>query len=265
MSPVALSLSDLFLAAGLIIANGIISVAFRLGLERRFLIAALRMVVQLALVGYVLKLVFAQSSPLWTGIIALVMAAVAGYEVVSRQTWRIAGWASAGLGTATLLIVGLASTLYVTAAVIGTEPWYAPRVFLPVLGMILGNALTAVALVLETLTQDVRSGRAGIDARLAMGATPLEALGPSVRRALTTAMMPMLKAMAVAGIVSLPGMMTGQILAGVDPVEAAKYQIMIMFAIAGSSVLAAVATALGGVRLLTDDRARLRLDRLGAA
>ena len=77
-------------------------------------------------------------------------------------------------------------------------------------------------------------------------------------------MMPIVNAMAVAGVVSLPGMMTGQILAGVDPAEAAKYQIMIMFAIAGSSALAIIAAAVGGVWLLSDDRARLRLDRLTA-
>ena len=74
--------------------------------------------------------------------------------------------------------------------------------------------------------------------------------------------MPILNAMAVAGVVSLPGMMTGQILAGADPVEAAKYQIMIMFAIAGSTAFAVLLAALGGTWLLSDERQRLRLDRL---
>jgi putative ABC transport system permease protein len=262
MTPLALSIADLFLAALLLLAHGVLSVLFRLGLERQMLIAAARMVVQLGAIGYVLKLVFTLASPLWTLLVALIMVAVAGYEVVSRQTHRIRGFGVAGLGGGTLLLVGMLSTLYVTAAVIGSEPWHAPRVFLPILGMILGNALSAVALVLETLTVSAQSERAGIEARLALGQAPYAAFEGVMRRALTTALMPMLNAMAVSGIVTLPGMMTGQILSGADPVEAAKYQIMIMFVLAGASALAAAAAAFGGVRLMTDERSRLRLDRL---
>ncbi len=262
MSYVTLSLTDLVLAALLIVANGAISVAFKLGLEKQLGWAVLRMVLQLGAIGYVLKLVFQASSPLVTLACALIMIAAAGYEVLSRQTERISGWASAGLGAGTLFIVGTLTTIYVTLAVIGTKPWYSAAVFLPILGMILGNALTGVALALETLIQTAKSERAGIEARLALGASRLEAFGAPVKRALRTALMPMLNSMAVSGVVSLPGMMTGQILSGVDPVEAAKYQIMIMFAIAGSTALAVLAATLGGLRLISDERERLRLDRL---
>ncbi len=263
MSPLLpLSLADLILAAAFVLANGVLSVVYGLGIERRLIIASLRMVVQLAAIGFVLKLVFQQASPIWTGLLAMLMIGVAGWEAVARQTHRITGAGALALGSATLFAVGLLSTLYVTTTVIGAEPWYAPRVFLPILGMILGSALTAVALVLETLTTAAHTERAGIEARLAMGHTPFAAFEGIMRRALTTALMPMLNAMAVSGLVTLPGMMTGQILAGVDPVEAAKYQIMIMFVIAGSSALAAAAAAFGSVRLVVDERARLRLDRM---
>ena len=77
-------------------------------------------------------------------------------------------------------------------------------------------------------------------------------------------MTPLLNTMSVAGIVTLPGMMTGQILAGADPAEAAKYQIMIMFVLSGAAGLGALAAAYAGVLLLTDARHRLRLDRLAA-
>ena len=106
------------------------------------------------------------------------------------------------------------------------------------------------------------SGTASDEKRVALGAGRLEALREPLRASLTAGLMPMLNAMAVTGIVSLPGMMTGQILAGVDPVEAAKYQIMIMFVIAGSAALAAMCAAFGAVLLVTDARARLRRDRL---
>jgi putative ABC transport system permease protein len=127
------------------------------------------------------------------------------------------------------------------------------------------TTLTSVSLALQTLTEGAERERAAIEARIALGATRFEAFAPVLRRAIRTAMTPLLNTMSVAGIVALPGMMTGQILAGADPAEAAKYQIMIMFVLSGASGLGALAAAYGGVLLLTDARHRLRLDRLAAA
>lgn len=258
----SLSYGDLIAAALLIALNGGISALFRLGLEKSLAIATVRMVVQLALVGFVLKLVFTTAHPGVTMLVALVMVAIAGYEVWARQTSPARGPWTAGLGTATLLLVGLITTFYVTYVVMGAQPWHQPSVFIPILGMILGNALTGVSLALETITQTAKRERNAIEARLALGHKRFQAFDIVMRRALTTAMMPIVNSMAVAGVVSLPGMMTGQILSGVDPVEAAKYQVMIMFAISGSTALAVMAAVVGGVYLLSDERSRLRLDRL---
>jgi len=262
MSYIPLHWSDLVLAGLLILVNGLVSVFLRLGLERPLAIAAVRMVVQLGLIGFVLKLLFAQTSAFWVGLAVLVMAGVAGHEVWARQSTRAGMWPTLALGTGTLLCVSVATSIYVMTLVIGLSPWYTPRFFIPILGMILGNALTGVALALDTLTESARLEREGIEARLALGEGRYAAFERPLRRTLRTAMMPMINAMAVSGIVSLPGMMTGQVLTGVDPTEAAKYQIAIMFAIAGATALAALIAALGGVRLLTDDRHRLRLDRV---
>ena len=261
MSYVELSALDLVLAALLLVINGAISLAFGLRLEASLAIAAVRMAVQLAAVGFVLKLVFAQTSPLWTLLIALMMVLVAGYELVQRQERRFAGWWAYGLGNMTLLLVGGLATLYAVGVVIGPHPWYAPRYVLPILGMVLGNTLTSVSLALQTLTEGAERERA----RIALGATRFEAFATVLRRALRTAITPLLNMMSVAGIVSLPGMMTGQILAGADPAEAAKYQIMIMFVLTGAAGFGALAAAFGGVLLLTDTRHRLRLDRLAAS
>jgi putative ABC transport system permease protein len=209
--------------------------------------------------------VFAQTSPLWTVLIAVVMVLVAGYELVQRQERRFAGWWAYGLGNMTLLLVGGLATLYAVAVVIGPQPWYAPRYVLPILGMVLGNTLTSVSLALQTLTDGAERERAAIEARIALGATRFEAFASVLRRAIRTAITPLLNTMSVAGIVTLPGMMTGQILAGADPSEAARYQIMIMFVLTGASGLGALAAAFGGVLLLTDARHRLRLDRLAAS
>ncbi len=262
MSYVALSYWDLVFAAVLILANGLVSLRFGLGLEKTLAISTLRMVVQLSLIGFVLTFIFTRSSPLWTVGLALVMISVAGYEILARQSNRISGWWTYALGTSTLLVVGITAAVYAVAVVIGPEPWYAPRYMVPVLGMVLGNMMTGIALVLETLTSNARRERLAIEARIALGATRMEAMSNVLRQALRTGMMPIINAMAASGLVSLPGMMTGQILSGVDPVDAAKYQILIMFLIAGSTALGILLAALGGVHLLTDERHRLRLDRL---
>jgi putative ABC transport system permease protein len=128
--------------------------------------------------------------------------------------------------------------------------------------MMIGNALAGVTLVLDTITSAATREKSAIEGRLALGATRWDALQDVLRRGLRTGLTPILSAMAVAGVVSLPGMMTGQILAGADPVEAMKYQIMIMFLIAGATGVAVVLAGLISVALLTDERHRLRLDRL---
>ena len=265
MSLVELSPTGLVLASLLLLVNGLISLAFGLRLERSLAVAAIRMTVQLGAVGFVLTFVFAQTSPWWTVLIAVVMVAAAGYELMQRQERRFQDWWAYGLGNLTLLLVGGLATLYAVAVVIGPSPWYAPRYIIPILGMVLGNTLTAVSLALQTLTEGATRERAAIEARIALGAPRFEAFSSVLRQSMRTAMTPLLNTMAVAGIVTLPGMMTGQILAGADPAQAAKYQIMIMFVLGGAAGLGALLAGLGGVLLLTDKRHRLRLDRLAPA
>lgn len=262
MQYVSLGLFDLVLAASLILINAAVSIAFRLDLERTLLLTTVRMVVQLALIGLVLKWIFAQTSPIWTLLLAAIMIAAAGYEAIARQERRITGGLSYGLGTGTLLLVGTFATIFAVSGVIRPDPWYAPRFVLPILGMVLGNSLTGIALALDTLTSTAWRDRTAIEGRLTLGQPRFTALRETTRRTLKTGLTPILNAMAASGVVSLPGMMTGQILAGVDPVEATKYQILIMFLIAGSTALGVLIATFGGVLLITDERHRLRLDRL---
>lgn len=264
MTYVTLSYWDLVIAASLIIINGVLSIAFRLGVERQLVIATVRMCVQLGAVGFVLKFIFAQTSPIWTVSLALIMILMAGREVMARQTDRFQGWWTYGLSTTTLLFVAATATIFGVGVLIGPDPWYTPRYILPVLGMMLGNTMTGISLGLDNLTTTVKRERNAIEGRIALGATRFDALEQVLRQALKTGMMPIVNAMAASGIVALPGMMTGQILSGVDPIEATKYQLMIMFLIAGATALGVFIAVGGAVRLLTDDRHRLRLDRLQA-
>jgi putative ABC transport system permease protein len=260
-SYIPLSAYDLIIAASLVVLNGAISFAYGLRLEKTLAIASLRMIVQLAAVALVLKFIFAQNSALWTLLFAVVMAIAAGAEIVMRQERRFKGWRAMLLSSSPAFVSGLLTT-FIALAVIQPQPWYASRILLPILGMIVGNALSGVALVLDAMTSAATRERTAIEARLALGATRIVAFEDILRRSLKTGLMPILNSMAAAGVVSLPGMMTGQILAGIDPVEAAKYQIMIMFLIAGATAIAVLAGAIAALHLLTDDRHRLRLDRL---
>lgn len=262
MSYINLTFVDLAVASLLLLLNGGLSMVLNLGLERSLFINTLRMLVQLTAIGFVLKFIFAQSSPLWTFGLALIMVLFAGREILARQSHKYKGIAAFGLSTTMLLIVGFVCTFFAVGLLLQPEPVYAPRYVLPILGMILGNTMTGIALGMETLTSSLKTERHVVEQRLALGEPRFTALKDHMRRAMRTGMMPIINAMAASGIVSLPGMMTGQIIAGVDPVEATKYQVMIMFLIAGGTALGTTLGVLGMAHLLTDDRHRLRLNRL---
>jgi putative ABC transport system permease protein len=262
MNYVQLTYPDLALAAVLVLANAGLSIVLNLGLAKRMLIATLRMVVQLSLVGLVLKSLFALASPWWTALAALAMILFAGREIMARQEKRFAGPWGYSLGTASMLFAAALVTIFALTGPVRPDPWYDPQYALPLLGMILGNTMTGISLGLHTLTTGLVRERAGVEAQLALGRKWSEAFRPVVRAALTSALMPIINSMAATGLVALPGMMTGQILAGVDPAEAVKYQILIMFLIAGGTSLGAVTAVLGGARRLSDSRHRLRLERL---
>jgi putative ABC transport system permease protein len=265
MSYVPLNYWDIAAAALLIAVNAALSIGLRLGLERQLLIAASRMIVQLLLVGLVLKALFAASSPWLTGGVALIMIGFAGYEIKARQTKPFTGIWTYGIGAGSMTIVGISITALALVVQIGADPWYDPRYAIPLLGMIVGNAMTGVSIGLERLLTGVGRERAAIEARLSLGHGFSESLGNVRRDAVRSGLIPIINSMSAAGLVFLPGMMTGQILAGVEPIEAVKYQLLIMFLIAGGTGIGVVLSVLAAAHRLTDERHRLRLDRLKQA
>jgi putative ABC transport system permease protein len=261
---IPLDYSHVALAATLLMLNAVLSYALELRLERQLIVAAMRMTVQLLLVGLVLKALFELASPWLTGAVALFMVAFAGREIMARQERRLRGWWAYGLGASTMMLAAAVVTVLALTTQIRPDPWYDPRYAIPLFGMILGNAMTGISLGLNGLTTAVSRERVAIEAQLILGATRWEAMRPITRQALRSGFMPIINSMAATGVVALPGMMTGQILAGVDPTEAVKYQLLIMFLIAGATGFGVLLAVLGGVWRLTDERHRLRLDRLAA-
>ncbi len=265
MNFIILSPVDIAIAATLLILNAALSIFLRLRLEKQMLVAAARMVVQLLLMGLVLKTLFNLDSALFTSLTALFMMLFAGREVMARQKRRLKGWWSYGLGTSSMVFSCTLVTVFALTTQVRPDPWYEARIALPLLGMILGNTMTGVALGIDRLLTGAAAERSAIEARLALGHPRAEAFGNVIREAMRTGMIPTVNSMSAIGLVSIPGMMTGQILAGVAPMEAVKYQLLIMFLIAGGTGFGVLAAVLVGAGRLTDQRHRLRLDRLRAS
>jgi putative ABC transport system permease protein len=262
---IPLSYWDIAIASVFVVINAALSIALELGIHRRMLVAALRMVVQLSLMGLVLTTLFSVISPWWTGLAAIGMVLFAGREIAARQERPLTGLWSYGLGTSCMMTGSLLVTIFALTTSLQPTPWYDPKYAIPLLGMILGNAMTGISLGMHSLITGLVTQRPAVEAQLILGASRRTAMGPVIRQALRSALMPIVNSMSVTGIVSLPGMMTGQILGGVAPADAVKYQILIMFLIAGGTGIGAMTAVVACAYRLTDSRHRLRLDRLAPA
>ena len=190
------------------------------------------------------------------------MLAVAGYEIMARQRHRLRGFWGYGTGTLSMFLSSFSITTLALMVLLKPAPWYDPQYSIPLLGMLLGNTMTGIAVALDNLTRQTLDKAGQIEARLALGQDAGQAIADIQREALRSGLIPIVNAMTTAGIVSLPGMMTGQILAGSPPMEAAKYQLLILFLIAAGTGLGSMAAVLLGSKRLFDVRSRLRRDRL---
>lgn len=266
MNVTILSPADLAVAALLVAASAALSIALSIGIQRPLLVAAARMIAQLILVGFVLRFVFASASLLVTGSVVLIMLAAASREVGARSPRRLLGSWQYGIGAAAVVT---AATLPIAAVALATAlrptPWYDARHAIPLVGIVLGTVMNSGSLAFNSIFSTVTRDRGAIEARLALGATRAEAFRPLLSQAVMAGIIPTINQMAAAGIVTLPGIMTGQVLAGVDPLDAAKYQILLMFVLSSGGFLGSVIAAFGAMRRLTDERHRLRLDRLSPA
>lgn len=255
-----LTAGQVALAALLILVNAAISLGLGLGMERRLLVASVRTILQLTLIGLVLEWVFAIRR--WEIVLGLMilMVLIAGLTAVRRTDRRYPGiWLNSivSMWTSSWLITAVA-----LFGIVRVRPWYEPQYAIPLLGMILGNTLTGVSLGLDRLTEELWSRRDQVDALLALGATRWEAAQEPIRRAVRTGMIPILNSMMVVGLVSIPGMMTGQLLGGVDPRSAVEYQIVIMFLIASGTALGTVGVVLLGYRRLFNARHQFLFHRI---
>lgn len=215
--------------------------------EKQILIATTRMTVQLTLMGYVLMYVFHEPSWWLTMFMVVIMVAFAIYnswkrnkEPLSKDLKTIM---AGSLIIGSLLIAGMFLIL-----ILRVRPWYNPQYFIPITGMIVGNAMTGISLGANKLCWEMKAQQIEIENSLMLGAEPKDAVHQIVNDAFDSAILPTMNNMLTMGIVSLPGMMTGQILSGTIPLTAIRYQIGIMLAILGSTTLTVVIFVVLGAR-----------------
>jgi putative ABC transport system permease protein len=236
------------LLVGLTVA---IVVREQLGLTREVIVAAVRAIVQLVAVGALLGVLFARAGLpgglAWVAAMVAVGGRVAGRRGAGVPHAARIGAASIAVGTATTL------GLLVAAQVVDAHA----RVLVPVGGMVVSSATRGASVVLLRMAEEARSGRRQVEARLALGLTAAEAFAPHRRAAVRAALVTDIDAVRTVGLISLPGAMTGLLLAGVDPLTAIRYQVVVMWMILAAVAVSTSVAARLAVRELFDDAERL--------
>ena len=223
----------------------------RLGISREIVVAALRALVQLVAIGAVLAWLFAHAGVAGALAWVLAMTVVAANESRRRGQGLPRAYASALVG----ILVATASTLgvLVLGGVISTEP----QVLIPIGGMVVSGSMQAASLTLSSLHRSAVENRPSVEAALSLGLPAHDAFAREMRTAVRTALIPTVDSTRVVGLISLPGTMTGLIIAGVDPLQAIRYQIIVMYMLLAAWAVSALVTARMAQGALFDDAQRL--------
>lgn len=225
-------------------------------LEKDFFVGTLRCFVQLMIVGYILKAIFDADKWYWVALTLVVMICVAGFEAIRREKKK--GRYTFPIVTAAIA-AGSISVITVTIIfVVKVKSWYDPQYIIPMMGMLIGNAMNGASLLIDRLHSEIKSNRDKIETKLSLGATPKMAVGQHVWESIRAAMIPAINYLMVIGLVTLPGMMTGQIIAGADPSDSVRYQIVIMYMITASTSITVFISAILAYRRFFNKNLQLR-------
>jgi putative ABC transport system permease protein len=236
MQPIHVSLGQVAAALVLVALAAAVSLWRRADLERDLGIAVLRSFLQLTAMGYLIKAIF-NSDSIWV-VIALLAA------MVAFGTWTARSRARAVPDATLPIAIALATAAAVTLALVVALGVFAPqpRYLVPVGGMVIGNAMTAAAVALNRLADEVDAQARMIEATLALGATARQASAGLVARSLRSGLIPVIDQTKTTGVVTFPGVMVGMLLAGADPIDAVRLQLILLWSLMGSVALSAVIT-----------------------
>ncbi len=229
---------ELFAAALLMLVAGAVSWKLELGQTRNIIVSSVRAFIQLLAMGFILIYIFRYQTWWLVLLVVMIMLLAATQISVGRVKNQIPGlWLNVFIS---MFVSSVAISLIVIEGIIHADPWYNARQFIPISGMVIGNTLTAAAVAIDRLFADMDSRSNEMFSMIALGATPKEAAYPSIKAAVGAGMTPVLASLSAAGIVRIPGMMSGQILAGADPIIAAKYQIVVLLMFSAATTIATV-------------------------
>lgn len=224
--------------------------------SKLLVVASVRMTTQLVLAGFILTYIFQNPRPIFTVIYLFLMIGFAIYMVLQRN--KIINSRFKIIVAASLALSGISIVCFFIMAVVGVNI-FNPQYTIPISGMVIGNAMTGVGLGLKTFSENIGAQRNRIDALINMGVTPQKILTPFVNQAIETALLPTLNSMLGMGVISLPGMMTGQILSGTLPMTAIFYQIAIIIAISAVTCLSVFCSLFFGYRTLYNKRNQMMI------
>ena len=235
---IQISLWQLGVALGLVVMAGIASMIYELRLQKDLALGTLRTFAQLFAMGYLLKIIFHLNN-FWLVLAVYLLMTYFSVRIIKGRVKE----KSVEFMAPTMVSVTVTYTLVtclVTGLIIGAKPWWTPQYFIPIGGMVAGNSMNALAIGLERFFSELRTRKDEVEMMLCLGADFREASKEIHRNALKAGMIPSINSMMGVGIVSIPGMMTGQILAGADPVDAVRYQIVVMLMIVAATALSAM-------------------------
>lgn len=246
------------LAASSILIAVAVGISFwrRLGLERELLWASLRALMQLLIVGFALQLVVDDDDPLVFSFLWLVVMHV----FAAYTTWRRAKDVPSVFPLS--LLAYSASAVVTLGVLFGFQVYeFEGRTIVPLAGIVVGNSLSATVLVSRRLFDSAKERRDEIEGRLALGLSASDAFRPILRESLRTALIPQIESTKAVGIIALPGAMVGLILAGVDPADAVRVQISVMYLVLGSVATTTAVMSLGiSAKLFTKADQLIRRD-----
>ncbi len=253
---IRLDILHLALALGMMAIAIALSAWERLGLEWSLAIASGRTILQLLVVGYVLAVIFALNNP-WAVLallaVMLTIATVVARNGISKKIPQLLPL----LGGA--ILISTALTLGYALLVIQPATWYEPQYLIPLAVIVVGSAMNGAVTAGERLISIINASQLEIETHLSLGATPEQAVAQYRKEAIKAALTPTLNSMMVVGMVTLPGMLTGQLLSGVNPLDAVSYQIVIMFILAFANLMTTLLVTRGLCRRFFNQTAQLKL------
>jgi len=247
-------------AAAFLLVTIFVSALLKLNLEGSIIMGGVRTCAQLLLLGLVLDYIFQAQNPWLTAFIFLGMIVAGAANAYLLDEPRQAGtfWRFCGL----LAVVFTVVTLPIGRWILAARPWYQPQYIIPFGGMLIGNAVTAGLLAHRSLGKLLHDNAAVVETKLALGASSFRAAYPQMVEAVKAGMLPSITALMMVGLVHIPGIFGGQVLAGLPAIEAAKYQIVVMYMLTAGSALTTVGLVFSALRGFFTRRHQLRWESL---